>query len=165
MQEAELAQLYQQYGYLVHRRCMALLRDRNDAEDAVQEVFMRVHRYGRNQKGPSVLSWLYVIALNCCCDLMRRRSRETVAKEDTLEQVDGQSVGDASDADRRALLGAALRRMDHKTCEIGILHHLDGLTQEEVAVNTGYSRRTIGKKLRAFDEHLKTLWISGGGSQ
>jgi DNA-directed RNA polymerase specialized sigma24 family protein len=62
----------------------------------------------------------------------------------------------------RATLGAALRQLDARVCEIGVLHYLDGYTQEEVAERTGYSRRTIGTKLRAFEEHLARFGFKEG---
>jgi DNA-directed RNA polymerase specialized sigma24 family protein len=39
-----------------------------------------------------------------------------------------------------------------------VLHFLDGYTQEEVAAQTGYSRRTIGKKLQQFEQRIRQLW-------
>jgi RNA polymerase sigma-70 factor (ECF subfamily) len=163
VEDSELGQLYEKYGYLVHRRCLALMQNRAGADDALQDVFVRVQRYHRSQVGPAVLPWLYVIANNCCFDLMKRAGREEPTDEENLRRLEKRTVGAPSDADHRAVLGATLRRFDAKTREIGILHHLDGYTQEEVAVRTGYSRRTVGKKLKAFAEGLKSHWQSAGG--
>jgi RNA polymerase sigma-70 factor (ECF subfamily) len=163
--QAELAKLYEKYGYLVHRRCLAILQNRQEADDALQDVFIRVHRYRHTQTGSSTLAWLYAIAFNCCCDLMRRRGRERPMEDAKLGQLDDRSVGHHSDADRRALLGAVLRKLDAKTREIGVLHHLNGMTQEEVAASTGYSRRTIGKKLQIFEDLFRKHWTLGGGTE
>lgn len=160
MEEAELAKLYEKYGYYVHRRCLALLRSASEADDATQEVFLRVQRYHRaSTAGESRLGWLYSIAVHCCADLARRRSREPLVEDPAAARGDRPGAG--VDPDRQAVLGAALRRLDPRTCEIGVLHYLDGYSQEEVATITGYSRRTVFTKLRAFEAHLRSFGFGG----
>lgn len=145
----ELAALYERYAYLVHRRCLALLGSRSDADDALQETFLRVRRYPPASLPDSPLAWLYTIAQNCCFDLLKRRGREVPSGEEA--PLPEPSVGSGQDADRRAVLGAAIRKLDAATREIGLLHHLGGLTQEEVAEATRLSRKTVGKKLHLFE--------------
>jgi DNA-directed RNA polymerase specialized sigma24 family protein len=45
-----------------------------------------------------------------------------------------------------------------------VLHYLGGFTQDEVAEASGYSRKTVGKKLRAFVARLEQRWRGAGGS-
>jgi RNA polymerase sigma factor (sigma-70 family) len=149
-----LHDLYAQYGYLVHRRCVALLGDRADAEDAMHEVFLRAERYGRKDQSGSTLAWLYAIATRCCFDLSRRRARTEFMSHEQLARVDVRREGSERDGDVRALVGRALRELDVSTCRIGVLHHVGGLTQEEVAEETGFSRKTIGKRLQAFGDAM-----------
>jgi RNA polymerase sigma-70 factor, ECF subfamily len=162
MDDAQLADLYTRYGYLVHRRCQQLMQRTEDAEDALQETFLRVKRLGAAPSdGGSTLAWLYTIARRVCFDLMEKRRRDPVASEDQLASLERRGHGAAEDADRRALVGAALRQLDGTTRTIGVLHYLDGYTQDEVAARTGYSRRTIGKKLQLFEERVRVLWRGG----
>jgi len=158
MDDVQLARLYEQYGYLVHRRCLQLVRRPEDAEDALQETFLRVKRYGAPREGGSMLAWLYTIAQRCCFDLLERRGREPTAEQEQLAALEERGEGSPEDADRRAMLGLALRQLDDKTRTIGVLHFLDGYTQEEVAEKTGFSRRTIGKKLQQFEDRIRQLW-------
>jgi DNA-binding transcriptional regulator LsrR (DeoR family) len=48
--------------------------------------------------------------------------------------------------------------MDVKTAELGVMHHLDGYTQEEMAARTGISRKTIGKKLAVFEALVRQVF-------
>lgn len=157
MDSKELAALYEKYGYLVHRRCKALLGHAADADDALQEVFMRVQRYGRPEATGSDLGWLYAIATRVCFDHKAKRREAPVDPAD-LSAVDPRSLGNRKDADVRAVVGAALRSMDLKTAEIGVLHHVDGYTQEEVSARTGISRKTIGKKLAVFEALVREVF-------
>lgn len=150
--------MYERCGCLVHRRCLSILGSRADADDALQEVFMRVQRYEPPDDKNATLQWLYAIADRCCFDLIRKRSKTTPTE---MEKLDVRSVGEATDADRRAVVGAVLRSVGPRTREIAVLAHVDGYTQEEVAQQTGYSRKTIGKKLKSFEERARRFL--GGG--
>jgi RNA polymerase sigma-70 factor, ECF subfamily len=157
----ELRRMYEQYGYLVHRRCLALVRNPADAEDALQETFLRVRRYGAPQTG-ATLAWLYTTASRVCFDLMAKRRREEPTSDEDLGRSEAASQGSAADGDRRAVIGAVLRTLDTRTRTIGVLHYLDGYTQEEVAMQTGISRKTIGKKLKVFEDMFRRAWLGRG---
>ena len=164
MDTAEVGQLFERYGFLVHRRCSAILRNQADAQDAVQETFWRVSRSGRPANTDATLGWLYSIATHCCFDQRRKHHRETTTDPHALAQSNQASVGAPGDGDRRAAVSAILNQFDRTTREIGVLHHLGGFTQEEIATQTGYSRKTIGKKLAAFEETFVHWWHKATGS-
>lgn len=157
MTDLELATLYEQYGFLVQRRCLALLGNAADAEDAVQETFLRVRRLGA-RPDTSPLAWLYTIASHCAFDLISKRRRESPESPEKLPELDTRRAGSGDDPDHRAVIGAVLRTLDDNTRTIGVLHYVDGYTQEEVAVQTGYSRKTVGKKLKAFEDLFRAAW-------
>jgi RNA polymerase sigma-70 factor (ECF subfamily) len=151
----QLSALYSQYGYLVHRRCAALLGSSADADDALQEVFMRVQRYGRPEATGSDLGWLYAIATRVCFDV-RSKKKEELTDPSELPKLDARAT--TTDADLRAVVGLALRGMDERTAELGVMHHFDGYTQEEMAEKTGISRKTIGKKLQVFEALVRQVF-------
>ncbi len=163
--EEELSQLYARYAFAIHRRCVQLLRNCADADDALQEVFLRVQRYRHTRTGFSTLAWLQAIAFNCCWDLQKHRRRERPVDHQALYRLDCGAQACSADPDTRALVAVILRKVESGIREIGILHHLNGLTQDEVASEKGYSRRTIGKKLQTFDELFKSYWVAAGGAE
>ena len=162
MDDGHVAELYQRYGYLIHRRCRVLLGNAHDADDALQEVFLRAQKYAPTELPDAPLAWLYTIAQNCCWDLMKKRNREQPREHQEAPGDAERSTGSAHDADRRALMAAVLRKMDRRTRDIGVLHFLGGLTQEEVAAHTNLSRRTVGKKLHLFEVLFRQQWTAGG---
>ena len=163
MDDAALTELYTRYGHLVHRRCLALVRHPADAEDALQETFLRARRYGSSAPD-NALSWLYAIASNVCFDLLPKRTREAPHEADDAAALDLRREGGDEDGDTRAVFGAVLRQVDGTTREMGVLHYLDGYTQEEIATRTGYSRKTVGKKLQAFETIVRGLWRRASGA-
>jgi RNA polymerase sigma factor (sigma-70 family) len=81
--EAALPHFNAIYGFAYR-----LLRNRADAEDAVQECYLRALRYYDGQSGATARAWLFAIARNICCtELARSRTRET-ASEFTEESAE-----------------------------------------------------------------------------
>jgi RNA polymerase sigma-70 factor, ECF subfamily len=69
----EIVETHKERLYAV---ALGMMRDHHDAEDAVQECFLRAYRsLATFQAGAQVGSWLYRIAVNVCLDASRRRRR------------------------------------------------------------------------------------------
>ncbi|HJX46566.1 MAG TPA: sigma-70 family RNA polymerase sigma factor, partial [Gaiellaceae bacterium] len=74
---ARTEELYRDHGRLVGGLCRALLRDRAEAEDATQQVFLAAHRSLLNGTSPrEPAAWLATIARNECWARGRARMRE-----------------------------------------------------------------------------------------
>lgn len=155
MDDASLGRLYERYGHLVFQRCARLLGQAADAEDAMHDVFLRAHKAPAHDR--STLLWLYRVATNCCVD--RLRSRRVQGRAGSPAEEPRSDV----DPDQRALMTLVLGNLDPLSCEMGLLHHLDGLTQDEIAHHCGFSRRTVGKKLERFSTEFKSRWEQAGG--
>ena len=81
MDEAAFAALAEPHRRELHVHCYRMLAAFDEAEDAVQETFLRAWR-GRAGfgGGPGFRAWLYKIATNVCLDLLRRSARHTAAR-------------------------------------------------------------------------------------
>jgi RNA polymerase sigma-70 factor (ECF subfamily) len=72
--EVAFAELADRYRPELHAHCLRTLRSVEDAEDAVQETFLRAWRWRAGFRGRSSFrAWLYRIATNACLDMIRRR--------------------------------------------------------------------------------------------
>jgi RNA polymerase sigma-70 factor, ECF subfamily len=165
MRDEEVAEAYRRYGPLVLRRCRRILRDRAAGEDALQEVFVRLMRYGRAfQQAESKVLWLYRVADRCCFDLLARRTARS--KGLPLEQL-GEEAWQQSGAgaleDREVILHF-LASFDDRLKQVAILHYLDEMTQEEIASATGWSRQTIFKKLALLRSRAAALRLRLSGT-
>lgn len=161
MTNEALAQLYTRYGALVHRRCRALLGNDADANDALQETFMRVQRYPPHDVA-ALLPWLYGVASRVCFDLLASRRRAQPMADRVLGRLKELMGGTSSgSAEGRLCVAGELSRLDDTTREMALLHWLDGLTQEEVAARTGYSRKTVGTRLKGAEAQLRQAFGDG----
>jgi RNA polymerase sigma-70 factor (ECF subfamily) len=149
------AELYRRYGPAVYRRCLRLLRDREAAQDATQEVFVKLVRDIARLDDPRiVLPWIYRVATNHCLNELRGRARHAEETLDGLELAGGDSPASFPE---RHLAGAVLARFDERTQAIAVGVLVDGMGHEELADALGVSRKTVERRLSRFLEGARKL--------
>ena len=85
LDEAAFAELTERHRRELHVHCYRMLGSFQDAEDAVQEAFLRAWRGRETFEGRStVRAWLYRIATNACLDLLAKRRPEPATGGDVL---------------------------------------------------------------------------------
>jgi RNA polymerase sigma-70 factor (ECF subfamily) len=154
-QRNRVTRLYREFGPVAYRRCLRLLCDRSAAQDATQEVFVKLlESMAQLENRETVLPWIYRVATNHCLNLLRdrRHHREEAASEDqnALPARDGASRTDAF-VDWE-LARTVLARFDGTTQAVAVGIFVDGMNHDEVAGALGISRRTVTRKLERFVE-------------
>jgi RNA polymerase sigma-70 factor (ECF subfamily) len=149
---------------MVLRRCRALLRSDARAEDAMQDVFVALLRFGDglHEEAPGAL--LLRIATNLCLNRLRseRRRPEDAADAMVLEIAAQEGGGAAVEAQvaSRNLLGKLFGADDPlaaSTGSLAVMHLYDGMTLEEVARESGLSVSGVRKRLRRLRGRLAEL--------
>ena len=148
MEKAELFhQVYAQYGPALYRFCLLQLKHPADAEDVLQEVFLkRLYRAPVFDSPEHEKRWLYRVALNQCRDELRRKRRTEVPLEAAallaMPEVDRELVRQVS------ALPEKLRTVIH-------LHYYEGYTVEELAALLGVSVGAVKMRLLRGREALR----------
>lgn len=143
-----LEELYRRHAAMVLGRCRYLLRDRDAAQDAVQEVFVSALRaLPEFQDAASPTAWLLQVATNHCLNI-RRAGRAAWPAELASLSRDRRERG--IEPDSRELVRALLGVAPTEAREVAVLYFVDELTQAEIAEATGRSLPTIRKRLREF---------------
>lgn len=159
MSEPSVTTLYRRYGPLIFIRCRRLLRNDAAAEDATQEVFLRVLRHiERAPEDDEALRWIYRISTNYCLNLLRDRKQEV-----PLESAPEEPVPDAeAQVLDRDLVLRALAAVPASLRAAAVLHYVDGMEQAKVAATLGVSRRTVNYRLAEFLERTRK-WAAQRG--
>jgi len=148
-----LAELYRRFGPAIYSRCRRLLKEDVAAEDATQEVFLRVLKH--LESAPSdqaALAWIYRISTNYCLNVLRDKARHAEPVEE-LPEVPGEhpEVGLID----RDLAMRLLMRAPESLRAPAVLYYVDGLEQQQIADTLGISRRTVINRLGDFTERAR----------
>ena len=155
MSEDRLSELYRRHGPAIYSRCRRLLRDEALAEDATQEVFLRVLRHLEKDPGDvKALQWIYRISTNHCLNVLRDRSGQAEPMGELPEQASAHPEEALADRD---LCLKVLGRTPEKLRAPALLHFVDGMDQGQVAETLGISRRTVINRLQEFTARARKL--------
>lgn len=146
--------LYESYGSAIFARCCRLLDDRSAAEDAAQEIFLRVHRHiGSAPANEEALRWMFRITTNYCLNMLRDRKLRPAPTDDYADLV-GVACPEERIADRDLGRRLTMRAPAHLRA-VAWLYHVEGLAQHEIANELGISRRTVVNYLNAFNDYAE----------
>ena len=130
----------EEYGDMLYRICLVMLKNTADAEDAVQDTFIRYM-----QKAPAFSSdehekaWLIKVAANICKDMLRQRNRTAEFDEDALNTLT------AADEDSHIL--EALTQIPEKFRIVLTLHYIEGYKVNEIAEMIGKTSSAVKMRL------------------
>jgi RNA polymerase sigma-70 factor (ECF subfamily) len=141
--------LLRMHEAMVARTALRLTGNRQDAQDAAQEVFLRLHRsLGRIDDSRNLSGWLYRVTANVCRDILRKR-RNTDSLEDAQPAVPSCTEAEIGRAQQLRLVQDALRALPEKERAAVTLRDIEGLSTREVADILGSSEATVRSQISA----------------
>ncbi|MBR3763221.1 MAG: sigma-70 family RNA polymerase sigma factor [Clostridia bacterium] len=149
------------YGTAILRTCFVCLSDRQAAEDAMQETFLKAWKamdsfQGRNGAGEK--TWLMHIAMNVCRDMQRTRWFRHIDMRRALEDIP-QGVASVLPEDRSLLMD--IMSLPDKYKQPIMLYYYQDMTIEETAEVLCISKSTVHSRLRKAEGMLR-LALKGG---
>lgn len=145
------------HAAMVLRIAQRLLVSEEDAQDAAQEVFLKMHRFASKfDERREVRPWLYRMTVNVCHDLRRKR-RLDFALESAAEPVASEPTPEErwSAEERRQMMFKALAALSEREREAIVLRDLEGLTTAEVAEAMGTTEATVRSQIAMGRAKLK----------
>ena len=176
MVEAQLAEWLEE-GYVPSFRTACLiLGNRSDAEEAVQEAFLRAWRFRDSLADvPSIRPWLYRVVVNSCYSKLRREipHRDRRAGDEPLADVAAEGAGPEASAERDEVADtvlAALARLPMSLRVPVVLRYYADLSERDIARAIGRRQGTVKSRLHearrrlAADPSLSALAFMGEGT-
>ncbi len=149
------------YGSRLLKTCYLVLKDEKEAEDVVQETFLRVFSHINSFRGNSSLyTWVYRIALNLCKD-KRKTIREFEIYEDIIESKERVEDVVFNSIDRE-ILRKELFNLNSIYKEILILFYFEELSIKEISQILEEKEGTIKSRLSRGRLILKDAIERGG---
>lgn len=155
--ETAFEQLMRMHERQVLLTSLRLLGRLEDAQDAAQEVFLRLYRNLKIFDATAeIRPWLYRVTVNVCRDQLRRRGGAAV---EMTEMASVESLPDEQvDIDeRRALLAEALQRLPERERAAIVLRDIEGLETDEVAGILGSTPATVRSQISTGRERLRGI--------
>lgn len=152
MTQDAFQQMYATYGPAVRARCRAMCGGRPDADEALQETFLRAWRARGRFDGRHPLAWLQTIARNTCLDLLRRRRPWVDDPRAWLEvSAPVEEPGAGVDAER------LLHDFSVEDATVLRLRHVEGWTIAEIAEHFETSSRTVRRHLSRVERRARAV--------
>jgi RNA polymerase sigma-70 factor (ECF subfamily) len=162
--------LVRRYNQQLFRVGMACFRQREQAEDAMQNAYLKAYvNLGRFRRTAAFSTWLTRIMINECRMLLRRRrsAREDDWRDDLQAVIpDGaEPVGsNLSLNEMKTLLEHALRELPQKYRTVYVLREVQQLTTAETAACLGISRESVKVTLHRAREQLKARLLKSAAA-
>ncbi|MBL8057478.1 MAG: RNA polymerase sigma factor [Anaerolineales bacterium] len=165
MTKPAFAALVERHSAELFAYLFRLTRDEADAQDCLQEAYLRAHRaYGRLDEGANLRAWLYRIATNAAFSHLRRRRREAAWRAPADERWPAADPSPPEQAARRAQLAAlagAVERLPAQQRAALVLRQSQGLSYAETAAALGCSedaaRANVYQALKKLKEVFRDV--------
>jgi RNA polymerase sigma-70 factor (ECF subfamily) len=145
-----------------------LLRNRDDAEDVVQEAMMRAYRFFEQFRGGDARAWLLQIVRNSCYSWFEKNRPSELAvefNEELHEHPSHNPEALATQADERQRLMKALESLPARSREVLVLRELEGCSYQEIAEIAGIPMGTVMSTLSRAREKLQRALITAAAKE
>ena len=148
----------------IYNTSLSILKNREDAEDVVQETYLRLWRGASSYRGGSPIAFLYTTARNLSIDKLRECNRHPTQSEDENALA---SVPDTSPTPEEYVI----RKLEAETVRISLselpdeyreiitLRDIDGLTYDEIAQILSIPEGTVKSRLSRARDRLREILL------
>jgi RNA polymerase sigma-70 factor (ECF subfamily) len=152
-------QLVDRHSAACLRFATRMLGDAADAEDAVQEAFVRAHRaLHRYEPRETFRAWLFAILVNRCrTSAFRRGRRRRRFVYDEVAMESAYVEPDAAASESRLELELALDALEPEQREAFLLKHVEQLSYDEMAAATGLGVSALKMRVKRACDRLQSL--------
>jgi RNA polymerase sigma-70 factor (ECF subfamily) len=146
---AAFERVVSQCEHRVFRVALRLLNNPQDAQDAAQEVFLRLYKhFGDLDETRGYEAWLYRVTVNVSRDIARGR-RRSIGLAEVADPASPQpdAYHDAERAQQREIIRRGLSRLGEKERAALVLRDVEGLSTRDVAGILGSSENTVRSQI------------------
>jgi len=149
---ALLDRLYREHGPAVLRRARQILQDEEEARDALQEIFLSLADHPTFEQRSGTTAWFYTRTTHFCLNRLRDNKNRARLRLERGEQL---PISAPARGENVVLARDVLTRLPPELAEVAIYYHCDEMTQDEIAVLMGCSRRHVGHLLERLHHTMR----------
>lgn len=155
--------LVEKYRTIIFHTVFSVLRNEKDAEDATQEVFIKIYTSLPNYKNQGFKTWITRIAVNHAIDIKRKKVRrqedQQVEYDDVIHITSTETVEVAViQKEKRRLLRERLKELPENYREAVEDYYIHEKTFQEIAIKQNVQPKSIEVKLYRARQWMKKHW-------
>lgn len=140
-----------EYADMLFRICLVILKNEADAQDAVQEAFLKyIQKAPRFENVQHEKAWLIRVATNCSRNMLKKKRR--------FLDIGTQTVAADSFSDETVFVLEALVSIPEKYSVVIILHYIDGYKVDEIAAMIGKTPSAVKMRLQKGRRFLEKAY-------
>ena len=138
--------LYNRYGEMLFRICFSMLRSKEDAEDAVQDVFLKYYTSPKAfNDSEHEKAWFIKVTSNYCKDVMKRRTVRSAVGLDEIAELGDYGIEVLN----------SIFALPEKYRTVFVLHYLEQMSVVDIAKSLGLGQSAVKMRLSRGREILK----------
>lgn len=160
-QSKYVGELFNRYAHLVLGVCLKYLKNSDESQDAVMQIFEKLLEDLKHQNIQNFKSWLHVVSKNHCLMKLRKKQKVTTGEafehaERTLEATNNIDEVEVKE-EHLSQLEQAIEELKPEQRNCIKLFYLEKKCYQEVAENTGYSEKQVKSYIQNGKRNLKLL--------
>ncbi|MES0491599.1 MAG: sigma-70 family RNA polymerase sigma factor [Leptospirales bacterium] len=150
-----IEEYYKKYGPMVYHRCLEVLKNEDEATDAMQDVFAKLMTIAEKIRHPS--TYLYRTATHVCLNLIRKQKNHLSMDVDSVVY----NIASSEDLEKNLLLKDKLHSLfqgEKKTTRvIAFMRYIDKMSLRDIADEMDMSISGIKKRLRNIKDKYQKM--------
>ncbi|MBC7570428.1 MAG: sigma-70 family RNA polymerase sigma factor [Spirosoma sp.] len=154
------AQLYTRHRQLVYQKCLFYAGNTDDADDFVQEIFVRLTHKLKGFKGEAKFTtWLHTVTVNYCIDQLRKRQQKQAKWR--MYMLDSQYVGEHSttaDESHFRVFERVLRQLPTHQRDLLLAKYEDDTQIKDLANQKDLTSSAVKMRIKRARDHARNLY-------
>ena len=150
--EKQFEEKYQKYNQMVYNICFSYLKNIDNTNDALQEIFIRIYHLSKNLNDNEERYYIVRISINVCKDFLRKTKRKQ-SHETTEIDVDQIGYSQTEDID----IFEYVRRLPQPYREVIILYYANSMTYQDISKSIGISESNVRKRHERAIKKLRKI--------
>lgn len=152
MDPKKIKELYEKYGFLIYGRCIRILQSKDDAKDAMQDIFLKLmDKYEKFKEKEHIVPWIYTVSRNHCFNILRQKKK--FVDSNVIDSLNSNEHIDQNVAEKD-LIKKIFNFHNKRVQEAVYYTFIEKLNQQDIQKITGQSPATIRRNLKKFKESL-----------
>ena len=147
----DVSLLVEKYGDVLYRICFLRLKNKFDAEDAVQETFLRYIKKKPETEGEEHLkAWLCRVAINICHDMARKKRVRSYVPLDSVPEIASEDPGDTE-------IIRSLSLLPEKYGNVLFLYYVEGYDVRSIGKIVGCGESAVKMRLSRGRDRMRKI--------